>query len=82
MSKSILLKIQQSPEVLYAKALQAAETQGYTFVGDAVTGEISGSGIKGRYKFVGNSLIVTITEKPTLLSWDALERRLQSFVAG
>ncbi len=81
MSKSILLKIKQTPEALYAKALQEAEKQGYTFVGDAVMGEISGSGIKGRYKFSGNTLMLTITDKPTLLSWDSLQRKLQNFIA-
>jgi len=82
MSKTILVKISQSPESLFAKAQQAAVSQGYKLEGDAGKGLISGSGIRGHYKFNGNNaLILTIHDKPALLSWKTIEQKLLSFLA-
>lgn len=81
MSKSILVKISQPPEVLFAKAQQEANDQGYKLVGDASKGLISGSGVRGNYKFNGNNvLILTIQDKPALLSWKTIEDKLLSFL--
>ncbi len=82
MSKSILVKIKQPPETLFAKAQQEAITQGYKLIGDATKGAISGSGVSGAYKFNGNNvLILTIHDKPALLSWKTIEQKLLSFLA-
>jgi len=82
MSKSIVVKISQTPETLFAKAQQAAIEQGYKLVGDASKGLISGSGVRGSYKFSGsNVLILNIQDKPTLLSWKTVEEKLLSFLA-
>lgn len=81
MSKSILVKIKQSPEMLFNKAQQAANDQGYKLVGDAKKGLLSGSGVRGSYKFNGNNvLILTINDKPALLSWKTVEEKLISFL--
>jgi hypothetical protein len=80
-SKSILLKINQPAEALFAKAAQEAHTQGYKLIGDASKGIISGSGVRGSYKFNGNNvLILTITDKPALLSWKTIEEKLLNFL--
>jgi len=82
MAKSIVVKITQSPDALYAKAQQEAKNQGYQLVGDATKGIISGSGVRGHYKFNGgNALILTIHDKPALLSWKTIEQKLLSFLA-
>lgn len=82
MSKSIVVKISQTPEILFAKAQQAAIEQGYKLVGDASKGLISGAGVRGSYKFNGNNaLILNIQDKPTLLSWKTVEEKLLSFLA-
>ena len=81
MSKSILVKIKQSPEILFAKAQQEAGNQGYKLIGDASKGVISGSGVRGNYKFNGNNvLIMTIHDKPALLSWKTIEEKLIRFL--
>lgn len=81
MSKSILVKIKQPPETLFEKAQQAANDQGYKLVGDASKGLISGSGVRGSYKFNGNNvLILTINDKPALLSWKTVEEKLIGFL--
>lgn len=81
MSKSIVVKISQTPDVLFAKAQQAAVEQGYKLIGDASKGLISGAGVRGSYKFNGNNvLMLTIQDKPALLSWSAVEERLLSFL--
>lgn len=82
MSKSILIKINQPPETLLAKAQQEASAQGYKLIGDATKGAISGSGVSGNYKFNGNNvLILTIHDKPALLSWKTIEQKLLGFLA-
>jgi len=81
MSKSILVKIKHPPEILFAKAQQEAINQGYKLIGDATKGVISGSGLRGNYKFNGNNaLIMTIHDKPALLSWKTIEQKLTSFL--
>jgi hypothetical protein len=80
-SKSILIKISQPPEDLFAKAQHEASNQGYKLIGDASKGMISGSGVRGSYKFNGsNVLVLTITDKPALLSWKTIEEKLLSFL--
>lgn len=81
MSKSILVKINQPPETLFAKAQQEASNQGYKLIGDANTGVIAGSGVRGNYKFNGkNVLIMTIHDKPAILSWKTIEEKLLRFL--
>jgi len=81
MSKSILVKIKQSPESLFSKAQREAALQGYQLLGDASKGLITGGGVRGSYKFNGNNvLMLTIQEKPTLLPWKTLEDKLMSFL--
>lgn len=81
MSKSILVKITESPETLFGKAQQAANSQGYKLIGDASKGVISGSGVRGNYKFNSNNvLILTIHDKPALLSWKTIEEKLIRFL--
>lgn len=81
MSKSILVKINQSPEMLLAKAQQEASAQGYKLIGDTAKGAISGSGVSGNYKFNGNNvLILTIHNKPALLPWKTIEEKLLRFL--
>ncbi|MGY6277926.1 hypothetical protein [Methylomonas sp. MgM2] len=81
MAKSILVKIKQPPEILFAKASQEAANQGYELIGDAVNDPITGAGVRCNDKFSGNNvLIMTIRSKPALLSWNAIERKLTRFL--
>ncbi|MBS3964200.1 MAG: hypothetical protein KGZ80_06850 [Methylomonas sp.] len=81
MSKTLVVKIRQTPDALFAKAQKAAVEQGYQLVGDASHGTISGASVKASYKFSGHhAIILTIQDKPALLSWQAVEQRLLSFL--
>jgi len=81
MAKSFHLKIKQSPDSIFAKVQQEAKNQGYMLSGDASKGAISGSGIRGSYIFNShNELILTIHDKPVLLSWTTIEKKLLSFL--
>jgi len=82
MAKSFHIKLRHSPESIFAKVQLEAKNQGYVLNGDAVKGAISGSGIRGSYKFNShNELILTILDKPMLLSWATIEKTLMSFLA-
>ena len=81
MSKLILVKVKRPPQELFAKAQQEAIKQGYKLIGDATKGVISGSGVSGNYKLNGNNVfIMTIHDKPALLSWKTIEQKLTSFL--
>ena len=65
---------------MFAKVQQEAKNQGYQLSGDATKGAISGSGIRGDYRInIHNELILTIHDKPGLLSWTMIEKKLLSF---
>jgi hypothetical protein len=80
MSKSLHFKINRQPAELFAKAQKEAGQYGYTLTGDSRQGKISGSGIEGGYKFGKAGLVLTIHQKPVLLSWAAIEEKLKGFL--
>lgn len=68
------------PPSLLARARRAAKENGATFVGDESAGRFSHDMIKGKYRRVGETVVITITEKPFLVPWPLMEAQLREFV--
>ena len=65
---------------LLAKAKKAAHENSATLVGDGGSGQISHDMVRGEYRMVGQTVIVTIREKHWLLPWPVVEAQLRELV--
>jgi len=68
-------------EVKLRYARQQAATRGVTMTGDTRSGHFSGL-ISGSYEISGGVAIVTITEKPFVVSWATIEQQLRGFLGN
>jgi hypothetical protein len=66
-----------SPSSLLARAKKAAYENGAALLGDERSGRFSHDMAKGEYRMVGQTVVVTITEKHWLLPWPVVEARLR-----
>jgi hypothetical protein len=62
-----------SPPSLLARAKKAAFENGATLLGDERSGRFSHDMAKGEYRMMGQTVIVTITEKHWLLPWPVVD---------
>jgi hypothetical protein len=78
------IKFSGDPDEKVRKAKKIAAEQGVTFVGDGTKGKFSGRIMGGRlvgtYTVEKNVLMVTITEKPLLTTWNMIEAQLVDFL--
>jgi hypothetical protein len=59
---------------------KAARENGAILVGDERSGRFSHELVKGEYRMVGQTVMVTITDKHWLLPWPVVEVRLRELV--
>ena len=71
-----------APSSLLARARRAASENGAILVGDERSGRLSHELVKGEYRMVGQTVVVTITEKHWLLPWPMVEVRLRELLAS
>jgi hypothetical protein len=57
-----------------------AVENGATLAGDRESGRFSHAMIKGEYRIVGETVIVTVTEKHWMVPWSAVESRLRELL--
>jgi hypothetical protein len=79
-AKTYELETMVSPSSLLARARRAARENGATLVGDEGSGRFSHELVKGEYRVVGQTVMVTITDKHWLLPWPVVEVRLRELV--
>ena len=65
-----------NPLSLLARAKTAAKENGGTLVGDKESGRFSHDMVRGEYRMVGRTVIVTITDKHWLVPWPVVESQL------
>jgi hypothetical protein len=65
---------------LLARAKRAASKSGATFVGDKQLGRFSHEMVRGEYRMVGRTVIVTITDKHWLVPWPVVESQLRKLI--
>jgi hypothetical protein len=61
------------PLTLLARAKKAAYENGATLVGDEHSGRFSHDLVKGDYRMVGRTVVVTITQKHWSIPWPIIE---------
>ncbi len=80
MARTFSVNTRVAPSSLLARARRAASENGATLIGDEGSGRFAHKLVKGEYRMVGHTVIVTITEKHWLLPWPVLEIRLKELV--
>ena len=48
--------------------------------GDNSAGTITGNGITSNYSVEGNTISITVTEKPSFIPWEIVEKKLNDYV--
>ena len=69
-----------NPSSLLARAKKAASESGATLIGDKQSGRFSHDMVRGEYRMVGQTVIVTITDKHWLVPWPLVESRLRKLI--
>ena len=68
------------PLSLLARARRVAKENNATLVGDKEAGRFSHDMVKGEYRMVGQTVIVTITDKHWLVPWPMIESQLRELL--
>jgi hypothetical protein len=68
------------PLTLLARARRAASENGAILVGDEASGRFSHELVKGEYRMLRQTVIVTITDKHWMLPWPVVVVRLKELV--
>jgi hypothetical protein len=80
MARTFSVDTRVAPTSLLARARKAARENGAFLVGDERSGRFSHELVKGEYRMVGQTVMVTITDKHWLLPWPVVEVRLRELV--
>ena len=79
MAKSFSIRMRTPIKALLHKSKEAAKQNGVMFTGDRTSGRFQGKGFVGEYRTRGETLFVTLSEKPFFIPWSvaaALVREL------
>jgi hypothetical protein len=80
MARTFSVDASVAPSALLEKARKVASENGAILVGDEMSGRFSHELVKGEYRMVGQTVVVTITDKHWLLPWPVVEVRLRELV--
>jgi hypothetical protein len=82
MARTFRMHTSLNPSSLLASAKKAASESGATLVGDKQSGRFSHNMVRGEYRLVGQTVIVTITDKHWLLPWPVVEAHLRKLMGS
>jgi hypothetical protein len=68
------------PYSLLARAKKAASESGATLIGDKQSGRFSHDMVRGEYRMLGQTVIITITDKHWLVPWPLVESQLRELI--
>ena len=80
MARTFSMDTTLNPTSLLARAKKAAGETGATLIGDKQSGRFSHDMVRGEYRMVGQTVIVTITDKHWLLPWPVVEANLRKLL--
>ena len=80
MARTFSMHTTSNRPTLLSRARRVAVENGATLVGDERSGRFSHEMVRGEYRMVGQTVIVTITEKHWLVPWPVVESRLRALV--
>jgi hypothetical protein len=79
-ARTFSLSTPVDPPTLLARAKKAAYENGATLLGDERSGRFSHDLVKGDYRMLGRTVVVTITQKHWLIPWPIIESQLGALV--
>jgi hypothetical protein len=79
-ARTFNLVTKMRPSSLLARAKKAAYGNGAALLGAERSGRFSHDMAKGEYRMVGQTVVVTVTEKHWLLPWPVVEAQLRELV--
>jgi hypothetical protein len=82
MARTFSVDTRVAPSSLLERARRASSENGASLVGDERSGRFSHELVKGEYRMVGQTVVVTITEKHWLLPWPVVEVRLRQLLSS
>jgi hypothetical protein len=82
MARTFRMHTTLKPSSLLARAKKAASESGATLIGDKQSGRFSHDMVRGEYRMLGQTVIVTITDKHWLLPWPVVEAQLRKFTSS
>ena len=80
MARTFSMHTSVAPASLLARARRMASENGAAFAGDEGAGRFSHELAKGEYRMLGETVVVTITDKHWLLPWPVVEARLRKLL--
>jgi hypothetical protein len=80
MTRTFSMDTTVAPPSLLTTAKRAASENGATLLGDERSGCFSHEMVRGEYRTIGQTVIVTITDKHWLLPWSVVEAQLRELV--
>jgi hypothetical protein len=80
MARTFSVNTRIAPSSLLARARRTADENGAAIVGDEGSGRFAHELVRGEYRMLGDTVIVTITDKHWLLPWSIVEARLKELV--
>jgi hypothetical protein len=80
MARTFSMDTTLNPPSLLARVRKAASESGATLIGDKQSGRFSHDMVRGEYRMVGQTVIVTITDKHWLVPWPVVESQLRKLV--
>lgn len=80
MTRTFSMETTLDSSSLLARVRKVARENGATLVGDGQSERFSHDLIKGEYRMVGRTVLVTITDKPLIAPWSIIEARLRQLV--
>jgi hypothetical protein len=78
-SKIFEFKLNGDRDIIMNRLHTLAREHDIKCEGDHVSGRILGKGFRGSYQFQQNSVIVTIEQKPWIVSWALAEKEISAF---
>ena len=81
MAKSFSIIMTAPIKALLLKGKEAAEQNGVMFTGDTTSGSFQGKGFAGEYKTQGETLFVTLSQKPFFIPWSVAEAKVAEFLS-
>ena len=82
MARTFSIDTAASPSLLLERARRAASEHDVTLYGNERSGRFSHKMLRGEYRRIGRTVIVTIAYKHRLVPWSVLEGRLRGLFGG
>src|SRR5215204_7124761 len=82
MARTLRIDTAASPSLLLARARRSATQNGVTLVGNESSGRFSHDMMRGEYRMIGRTVIVTITYKHRLLLRPMVKSQLRSWFSS